>query len=48
MSCCPDDGAVVMRWKKAIEARRTKLSYLKECCFFKASIFSFFEHIVQI
>ena len=35
-----DDGALVMRWKKANEARRTKLSLmilhsesLKECCF---------------
>ena len=34
MSSWLDDGALVMRWKKAIEARCTKLSYLKECCFF--------------
>ena len=27
MSSWPDDGALVMRWKKANEARRTKLSY---------------------
>ena len=40
MSSWPDDGALVMRWKKANEARRTKLSLmilhresLKECCF---------------
>jgi len=40
MSSWPDDGALVMRWKKANEACRTKLSLmilhpesLKECCF---------------
>ena len=41
MSSWPDDGALVMRWKKANEARRTKLSLMilhpgssKECFFF--------------
>jgi len=28
MSSWPDDGALVMRWKKANEARRTKLSLI--------------------
>ena len=28
MSSWPDDGALVMRWKKANEARRTKLSLM--------------------
>ena len=55
MSSWPDDGALVMRWKKANEARRTKLSLmilhpesLKECCFFKTSFFRLFEHIGEI
>ena len=50
MSSWPDDGALVMRWKKANEARCTKLSLmilhpesLKECCFFKTSFFRIFE-----
>ena len=50
MSSWPDDGALVMRWKKANEARRTKLSLMilhpessKELCFFKTSFFSLFE-----
>ena len=41
MSSWPDDGALVMRWKKAHEARRTKLSLMilqpessRELCFF--------------
>ena len=41
MSSWPDDGALVMRWKKVNEARRTKLSLmiffpesLKECWVF--------------
>ena len=41
MSSWCDDGALVMRWKKANEARRTKLSLMilhpersKELCFF--------------
>ena len=40
MSSGPDDGALGMRWKKANEARRTKLSLMvlyPECskeCFF--------------
>ena len=28
MSSWPDDGALVMRWKKANEARRTKKNYV--------------------
>ena len=28
MSSWPDDGALVMRWKKTNEARRTKLSLI--------------------
>ena len=28
MSSWPDDGALVVRWKKANEARRTKLSLM--------------------
>ena len=28
MTSWPDDGALVMRWKKAIEARLTKLSLI--------------------
>ena len=41
MSSWPDDGALVMRWKKANEVRRTKLFLMilhpessKELCFF--------------
>ena len=40
MSSWPDDGALVIRWKKANEACRTMLSLmilhpesLNECCF---------------
>ena len=54
MSPWPDDCALVMRWKKANEARCTKLSLMilhpessKEC-FFKTSFFRLFEHIVEI
>ena len=54
MSSWPDDGALVMRRKKANEARCTKLSLMilhpessKEC-FFKTSFFRLFEHIVEI
>ena len=55
MSSWPDDGALVMRWKKANEARRTKLSLmillpesLKECWVFFNLCFSLFERIVEI
>ena len=55
MSSWPDDGALVMRWKKANEARRTKLSLIilhpeslkKKCFFFLTCFFSLFGHIVQ-
>ena len=54
MSSWPDDGAVVMRWTKANEARRTKLYLIllhpessKELFFFKTS-FLVSEHIVEI
>ena len=47
MGSWPDDGALVMGWKKANEARRTKLSLmilpsesLKKCCFFLNLFFS--------
>ena len=47
MSSWPDDGALVMRWKKANEARRTKLSLMilhressKDWCFFFKLLFS--------
>jgi len=55
MSSWPDDGALVMRWKKANEARRTKLSLMilhlessKECYFLKTSLFNLFDHKVEI
>ena len=55
MSSWPGDGALVMRWKEANEARRTKLFLMilnpessKECCFCKTSFFSLFEHVVEI
>ena len=54
MSSWPDDGALVMKWKKRNEVRRTKLSVMilhperSKKCFFKTSFFSFFEHNVEI
>ena len=54
VSSWPDNGVLVMRWKKANEASCTKLSLMilhpessKEC-FFKTSFFRLFEHIVEI
>ena len=53
MSSWRDDGALVMRWKKANEARRTKLTLHLESLkkmmlfFFLICFFSLFDHIVQ-
>ena len=54
MSSWPDDGALVMKWKKGNEVRRTKLSLMilhperSKKCVFKISVFSLFEHEVEI
>ena len=55
MSSWPDDGALVMSWKKANEARCAKLSFLilylessREFIFFKILFFILFEHMVEI
>mgnify|MGYP000459430060 FL=1 len=55
MSSWPDDGALVMRWKKANEGRRTNLSFLtlypessRELIFFKTCFFILFEHMAEI
>ena len=54
MSSWPDDGALVMRWKKAIEVRATKLSFLtlypessREFILLKL-FFILCEHMVEI
>ena len=51
MSSGPDDGALVMKWKKANEARRTKLSLMilypessKECFFLNLFFQSLWSH----
>ena len=55
MSSWSDDGALVTRWKKANEGRRTKLSFLilypessREFTFFKTCFFILFEHMAEI
>ena len=54
-SSWPDDGALVMSWKKANEARCTKLSFLilyaessREFIFLKLVFFILFAHMVEI
>ena len=52
MSSWADDGALVMRWKKANEARCSKLLIFhperSKKCFFKTSFFCLIEHIVEV
>ena len=54
MGSWPDDGSLVMRWKKANEARRTKLSSiilhpesLKKMFFSLTCFFSLFDHMAR-
>ena len=52
MSSWADDGALVMRWKKANEAHCSKLLIFhperSKKCFFKTSFFCLIEHIVEV